>query len=74
MRKFLEWMNRVRLVLARLVFRKRTPSEEVQELKKHLADAVRDDIKLIEQSRRKNKLVRDNHLVTDVKNALGLRP
>lgn len=72
--RVLVWIDRVRLVLARPFTQERRPSEEVQQLKQHLADAARDDIRLSEQTRRRERLVRDNHLVADVKNALGARP
>lgn len=52
---------------------RRKPSEEVQELKEHLKRAERDDIKLRAQTIRKERLIRDNHLVADVERALGLR-
>lgn len=54
-------------------FKRPAPSEEVQELKQHLRDAHKDDAKLSELTRRKDKLLRDNHLVSDVERALGLR-
>lgn len=53
--------------------RRRAPSPEVQELKDHLERAERDDIKLRVQTKRKERLIRDNHLVSDVERALGLR-
>lgn len=67
------WIDRVRQVLARPFMRKRAPSEEVKELEQHLRAARRDDVKLYDMHRRKEKLLRDNHLVSDVERALGLR-
>ena len=64
-------VDRVRLVLARPFPRKRRPSEEVQLLKQHLVKAAHDDVRLTEQTRRRERLVKDNHLVADVKTALG---
>lgn len=69
------------LVLARRVWTlfvrpftgKRAHSEEVIKLKQHLESANRDDAKLRDLTRRKDRLVHDNHLVSDVERALGLR-
>lgn len=57
-----------------LMMPRRKPSVEVEELKEHLKRAKRDDIKITNQTMRKEKLIRDNHLVADVERALGLRP
>jgi hypothetical protein len=65
--------RRVRAFLARLLKWDRTPSDEVKELRAHLRATTADDAKLANQSRRKEKILRDNHLVSDVERALGLR-
>lgn len=67
------WIDRVRLALAHPFMRERAPSEEVRELEQHLREARRDDVKLRDMHRRSQRLLRDNHLVSDVERALGLR-
>lgn len=70
-------MTRASRFLAFLIpswVRKRVPREDVEAAQRHLVQTSREDIKLRELKRRSGKLLRDNHLVVDVRDALGFRP
>lgn len=52
----------------------RTPSADTLELKRKLAVVERDDAKVSDLNRRSERIMQDNHLVADVRIALGIRP